>query len=52
VATITLKNIPEPLHEALKRRALFHRRSLNSEAIECLEWVLLGKALDVPAYLA
>ena len=52
MATITLKNIPEPLHEALKRRALSHRRSLNSEAIECLECVLLGKALDVPAYLA
>lgn len=52
MATITLKNIPEPLHKALKMRALSHRRSLNSEAIDCLERVLLGKALDVPAYLA
>lgn len=51
MATITLKNIPEPLHEALKRRARSHRRSLNGEAIDCLERVLLGKALDVPAYL-
>jgi plasmid stability protein len=51
MATITLKNIPAPLHEALKRRALSHRRSLNSEAIECLERVLLGKPMDVPAYL-
>jgi antitoxin FitA len=52
MATITLKNIPKPLHEALKRRALSHRRSLNSEAIDCLERVLLGRSLDLPAYLA
>jgi plasmid stability protein len=52
MATITLKNIPEPLHQALKSRAQSHRRSLNSEAIDCLERVLLGKALDAPAYLA
>jgi plasmid stability protein len=52
MATVTLKNILEALHEALKRRARSHRRSLNSEAIDCLETVLLGKALDVPAYLA
>ena len=51
MATITLKNIPAPLHEALKRRARSHHRSLNGEAIDCLERVLLGKALDVPAYL-
>lgn len=51
MAAITLKNVPELLHEALKRRACSHRRSLNVEAIDCLERVLLGKALDVPAYL-
>jgi plasmid stability protein len=52
MATITLKNIPEPLHEALKMRALSHRRSLNSEAIDCLERVVLGKPIDVPAFLS
>ena len=52
IATITLKNIPLPLHEALKARAASHRRSLNSEAIDCLERVLTGKPLDVPPYLA
>ena len=51
MATITLKNIPKPLHEALKVRAASHHRSLNSEAIYCLERALLGKQLDVPAYL-
>jgi plasmid stability protein len=52
MATITLKNIPASLHEALKVRALSHRRSLNSEAIDCLERALFGKTLDVTAYLA
>jgi len=52
VATLTLKNIPKPLHEALKTRAASHRRSLNSEAIDCLERAVMGKSLDVPSYLA
>jgi plasmid stability protein len=51
MAAITLKNIPEALHQALKQRALSRRRSLNLEVIECLERVLFGKPMDVPAYL-
>ena len=51
MATLTLKNIPEPLHEALKASAATHRRSLNREAIECLERSLLGKPLDSAAFL-
>ncbi|MDX2080240.1 MAG: Arc family DNA-binding protein [Terrimicrobiaceae bacterium] len=51
MATITLKNIPKTVHEALKARAVAHRRSLNSEAIACLERILLGKTVDVPGYL-
>lgn len=39
--TLTLKNIPEAVYERLKRSAATHRRSLNSEAIVCLESVLL-----------
>jgi hypothetical protein len=35
--TVTLRNIPEELYEALKRRAERNRRSLNSEIIVCLE---------------
>jgi len=39
--TLTLKNIPDAVYERLKRAAQMHRRSLNSEAIVCLESVLL-----------
>ena len=39
--TLTLKNIPDTVYERLKLSAQIHRRSLNSEAIVCLESVLL-----------
>ena len=39
--TLTLKNIPDEVYERLKAAAEAHRRSLNSEAIVCLETVLL-----------
>lgn len=39
--TLTLKNIPDALYVRLKNSAESHRRSLNSEAIVCLESVLL-----------
>ena len=38
--TLTLKNIPDEVYERLKAAAEAHRRSLNSEAIVCLETVL------------
>lgn len=38
--TLTLKNIPDELYGRLKIAAEMHRRSLNSEAIACLEKVL------------
>lgn len=38
--TLTLKNIPDDVYEQLKIAARTHRRSLNSEAIVCLETVL------------
>ena len=38
--TLTLKNIPDEVYERLKVAAEMHRRSLNSEAIVCLESVL------------
>jgi antitoxin FitA len=37
VISITLKAIPRPLHAALKARARQHGRSLNKEALACLE---------------
>lgn len=39
--TLTLKNIPDAVYDRLKLAAATHRRSLNSEAIVCLETVLL-----------
>ncbi len=39
--TLTLKGIPDDVYERLKASAEAHRRSLNSEAIVCLETVLL-----------
>ena len=39
--TLTLKNIPDAVYMRLKSAAEAHRRSLNSEAIVCLESVLL-----------
>ncbi len=43
--TITLKNIPDEVYARLKASAESHRRSLNSEAIVCLEAVLVpGRA--------
>ena len=38
--TLTLKNIPDEVYERLRVAAELHRRSLNSEAIVCLETVL------------
>jgi len=39
--TLTLKSIPDEVYQRLKASAELHRRSLNSEAIVCLEAVLL-----------
>lgn len=38
--TLTLKNIPDDVYARLKLSAEVHRRSLNGEAIVCLESVL------------
>jgi plasmid stability protein len=38
---LTLKNIPDAVYEKLKLAAEAHRRSMNSEAIVCLEAALL-----------
>lgn len=39
--TLTLKNIPDELYDRLRQAAEASHRSLNSEAIVCLEAVLL-----------
>ena len=45
--TLTLKNIPDDVYDRLKRSAETHRRSMNSEAIVCLEAALLPAKLTV-----
>lgn len=37
MATLTLKNVPDDLHQRLKERAARNGRSLNREAIRCLD---------------
>lgn len=50
--TLTLKNIPDEIYERLKDSAETNRRSLNSEAILCLETVLLPGRVAVGERLA
>lgn len=50
--TLTLKNIPDEVYERLKASAESHRRSLNSEAIVCLESVLIPGRVAVSERLA
>ncbi len=52
MATITLKNVPDELYERLKRSAAENRRSMNNEAITCLEKMLRVPSVDPKAFLA
>jgi antitoxin FitA len=52
MATLTIKNVPEPLDERLKKQAALHRRSLNHEVIVCLETVAQATPLDAESLLA
>jgi plasmid stability protein len=49
--TLTLKNIPDEVYERLKQSAEVNRRSMNSEAIVCLEQVLMPVRLTTAARL-
>ena len=40
-SNITLKNVPDEVHMRLREAAQAHHRSVNSQAIVCLEQVLL-----------
>jgi len=50
--TLTLKSIPDDVYEQLKRSAEANRRSLNNEAIACLETMLLPKKVTALEHLA
>ena len=52
MATLTIKNIPEELCMRLKESAAQHCRSINGEAISCLEKVLVGNPVDPHDFLA
>lgn len=52
MASITLKNIPDPLHERLKAAAARNRRSINGEAIARLERSLGAAPVDTDVLLA
>ena len=45
MAVLTIKNLPDDLYARLKSRAAAHNRSLNREAITCLELALA----DIPS---
>lgn len=50
--TLTLKNIPDEVYNRLKKAAEAHRRSLNREAIVCLETVLMPTKMSSSDRLA
>lgn len=52
MATLTLKKIPDRLYSRLKQSAEQHRRSMNSEALVCLEQSLISARPDADTILA
>jgi antitoxin FitA len=50
--TLTLKNIPDAVYNRLKASAEIHRRSMNNEAIVCLETVLVPTQVSSAERLA
>lgn len=52
MASITIKNVPDDLYDQLKRQAEDNRRSLNNEAIVCLQRAVRERRRDVRDILA
>ena len=50
--TITIKGLSKEAHQALKKRAAAHGRSLNTEAIAVLESSVRSVPVDTRAMLA
>ena len=50
--SLTIKNIPEDVHRALKERSRINSRSLNSEAIDCLRRAVIAERIDPETLLA
>ena len=51
MATITVKNIPAELYERLKQSAEANRRSVNSEVIACIEFMVTSRPVDAEAFI-
>ncbi len=53
MVTITINNVPERLHAALKKAAASNGRSINDETLVCLKKALIGHPTDDPeAFIA
>ena len=52
MANITVKGIPEALHDRVRRQAEANRRNINSEIIVCLERAVGSRPHDVEAEVA
>ena len=52
VITLTVKGIPEELHQRLRESAEAHGRSLNKEIIASLAQVVCSKRVQIPDYLS
>ena len=50
--SITIKGLSKEAHQALKKRAATHGRSLNTEAIAVLESSVRSQPVDTKALLA
>lgn len=50
--TLTIKNVPREIHKRLKESAARHRRSINSEVIDCLERSFMSTRVDPEEHLA
>jgi len=44
---LSIKNVPEDIHEALKKRAVQNRRSLNNEILKALETSIVEEQKEV-----
>ncbi len=52
MATLTIKRLPDELHEQLKKRAERNRRSMNNEVIKILEDALTPRTRSAEEVIA
>lgn len=52
MATITIKDIPDELYEKLEETAKLHRRSIDSEIIQCIENAIVRRRMSADEMLA